>query len=49
MDACKLENVMVKVYIEGIGTVKAELVRRYLDGDVMVRFNGVTYVAKEVA
>lgn len=49
MDACKLENAMVKVYIEGIGIVRAELVQRYLDGDVRVRFNGVHYIAKEVA
>lgn len=49
MDACKLENAMVKVYIEDIGTVTATLIQRYIDGDVRVSFNGVQYVGKEVA
>lgn len=48
MDACKLENVMVKVYIEGIGIVLAQLLRRYPDGDVWVLFNGYMYIGKEV-
>lgn len=48
MDACKLENAMVKVYIEGIGTVTATLIQRYLDGDVRVSYNGVQYVGREV-
>jgi len=48
MDACKLENVMVKVYIEGIGTVTAILLQRYPDGDVRVAYNGRTYIGKEV-
>lgn len=47
MDACKLEIAMVKVYIEGIGIVKAELIQRYVDGDVRVRLHGVEYVCKE--
>ena len=38
---------MVKVYIEGIGIVKAELIQRYVDGDVRVRLHGVEYVCKE--
>jgi len=46
MDACKLENVMVKVYIKGIGT--ATLLQRYPDGDVRVAYNGRTYIGKEV-
>lgn len=49
MDACKLEIAMVKVFIEGIGTVTATLIQRYLDGDVRVSYNGRTYVGKEVA
>lgn len=49
MDACKLENAMVKVFIEGIGTVTASLIQRYPDGDVRVSYNGRTYIAKEVA
>lgn len=49
MDACKLEIAMVKVYIEGVGTASAQLLQRYLDGDVRVLFNGVTYVGKEVS
>lgn len=49
MDACKLENAMVTVYIEGIGTVKAQLLQRYVDDDVRVSFNGVQYVGREVA
>lgn len=49
MDACKLEIAMVKVYIEGIGTVKAVLIQRYMNGDVRVAFNGVQYVGREVA
>lgn len=49
MDACKLENVMVKVYIEGTGTVTATLIQRYVDGDVRVSYNGRIYIAKEVA
>jgi len=47
MDACKLEIAMVKVYIEGIGIVTAELIQRYVDGDVRVRLHGVEYVCKE--
>lgn len=47
MDACKLEIAMVKVYIEGIGIVKAELIQRYVDGDVRARLHGVEYVCKE--
>lgn len=49
MDACKLENVMVKVYIEGIGTVSAQLLQRYLDGDVRVSYYGREYICREVA
>lgn len=48
MDACKLEIDMVKVYIEGIGTVTAQLLQRYLDGDVRASFNGYMYIGKEV-
>ena len=48
MDACKLENVMVKVYIEGIGIVTATLIQRYPDGDVRVSYNGYMYIGKEV-
>lgn len=40
---------MVKVYIEGIGTVTATLIQRYLNGDVRVSYNGCVYIATEVA
>lgn len=38
---------MVKVYIEGTGTVTATLIQRYLDGDVRVSYQGRTYIGKE--
>lgn len=47
MDVCKLEIAMVKVYIEGLGIVQAQLIHRYVDGDVRVRLHGVEYVGKE--
>ena len=41
------ENVMINVYIEGVGHVTAKLLERYADGDVRVMYNGLTYICKE--
>ena len=49
MDAHILENVMVTVWIEGIGRVEARLLQRYADGDVRVSYNGREYICTEVA